>query len=89
MTEDLKNQDTQLVELAIQRTTLLLTVSRKADPEFIYRELFFNVWKKFTEHQRRLTSLTVLETADLEFTVRANGHAEGTLLVKLKGGEDG
>lgn len=84
----LKQQDTQLVQLAIQQTTALLTLISAQDSDFVIRELFFNVWQKFREHQRRLSSLQILEIADWEFDIRANGHATGKLLIEKKGGKD-
>lgn len=85
----LKEQDTHLVQLAIQQTAALLLLLNPKDADFIIRELFFNVWSKFREHQRRLHSLQIFEIADYEFDIRANGHAKGTLLIEKKGGKDG
>lgn len=81
----LKQQDTQLVNLAIQQTAALLLLLNPQDADFIIRELFFNVWCKFREHQRRLSSLQIMEIADYEFDIRANGHSKGTLLIERKG----
>ena len=80
----LKEQDTHLVQLAIQQTAALLLLLKPKDADFIIRELFFNVWSKFREHQRRLSSLQILEIADWEFIVKANGHAESKLLIEQK-----
>lgn len=85
----LKQQDTHLVQLAIQQTAALLLLLNPQDADFIVRELFFNVWSKFREHQRRLSSLQILEIADYEFQIRANGHAEGTLLIEQKNNNHG
>lgn len=89
MTEDIKNQDTQLVELAIQQTAALLTISGQADAEFIYRELFFNVWSKFREHQRRLSKLEIIPSpSGVDFFVKANELPPQVMRIKKKGGED-
>lgn len=81
-----KEQDTQLVQLAIQQTAALLMMLHSQDADFIIRELFFNAWSKFKEHQRRLHKLEIFEIADSEYIVRANGHAESALLIEQKNG---
>ena len=80
----LQEQDSALVEQAIQKTKLWLTVRRRADADYIFTALFYDVCEKFREHNRRLSSLQVHEVADLEFEVLANGHAKGSLLIKQK-----
>lgn len=80
----LKEQDTLLVQLAIQQTGALLALVSAKDPDFVIRELFFNTWSKFRENDRRLFSLQILEIADFEFEIRANGHAKGNLVIEVK-----
>lgn len=75
-----------LIQLAIQQTALFLTITDRADPEYIARELFYNVTLKFREQQEPLHSLDVIEVAEMEFEVLANDHARGTLKVEQKGG---
>lgn len=82
-----KEHQIQLVQLAIQQVTALLLPLPAADADFIIAELFHAVPAKYREHQTRLYSLVILEIADREFLVRANGHAEGTLIVRQKGGK--
>jgi hypothetical protein len=77
-------QDTELVNFAIQQTTLWLTVSRRADPIFIVGEIFYNVCSQFKEQGRRLRSIEIVEVGDLKFEVCANGHAKGILIVEPK-----
>lgn len=77
--------DQKLVDLAIQQTSSLLSILPSADRNFITRELFFQIWNKFREHNHPLMAIHVLEIADMEFVVRVNVHTVSTLLVKRKG----
>lgn len=83
----LKQQDQKLLELAIQHTAKFLTLINTRSPDFIVAEVHQNVLTSFRVHHRRLSSLQILEVADYEFQIRANGHAEGTLLIEKKGGK--
>jgi hypothetical protein len=76
--------DQKLLDLAIQQAAALLLILPNADRTFITRELFFQVWNKFREHNHPLIALHILEIADLEFVVRANVHSTGTLVVERK-----
>ena len=77
-----------LLDLAIQQTAALLLILPACDTKFVIRELFFQVWNKFREHDQTLVSLHILEIADWEFVVRANVHCSGNLLIERKEGKN-
>lgn len=90
MADAMKNKDTELLKHAILQTLELLASLEPQEAIFIRHELFVAIGLKFKEAARAITSLLIMEIADLEFFVRVNGHAEDTMLVKRrKGGSNG
>ena len=85
-----KTQDQSHLDLAVQEVASFLRLLAPCkDSSYVVNMLMKKTVERFTTQLSRIESIRILEIADWEFEVTANGHAKATLLIERKGAGNG